>query len=469
MRITFQIRLLLFSVLLPLIATFAAMFLLRVLHTKDIVGFRREFTVFLAQIIDATQGPSGRKNLKVLDAARKDLDSYQFCLWITDGDGKILDSLTGTPLPLPWDRLPHPSVVHAYDEFFSVSKEFVAAVVRLDGSPTRYLVASRNTRIPTLTQRAMREIVVYLYVAFSLFLFIAMIFVVVYLRGLAKEVKGVLGRLQKGDLKSRFAVGRFGNISQLGAEFNHMADEIEYLVDQLRKGERVNFELLEELSHDFRTPLTSLAQIQEIFASKAGADLSLAKFAALGSREVAYMERLLAGLFVLAQIRTPRFASEHVDLKRILTEEGQSVVGKVSGDEENELECDLQLADIPYEIAGDEFMIRRLVRNALDNASRFAKRRIWLLSERTADGIRVTIRDDGTGFSVEAMQNFGVRRKEKREGTLGQHGRLSLGLGSVIMKSIAESLGGRLVFNNWLMPDGSVGGAQVGFEIPIKR
>jgi signal transduction histidine kinase len=67
-------------------------------------------------------------------------------------------------------------------------------------------------------------------------------------------------------------------------------------------------------------------------------------------------------------------------------------------------------------------------------------------------GIRVVVHDDGNGFSPEMLVKFGERR-DQRLFRKTHGGKQSLGLGSVIMKSVVTLHGGGAVVE-FVIPKG---------------
>src|SRR6185437_14301757 len=93
---------------------------------------------------------------------------------------------------------------------------------------------------------------------FGVSILIAMVITYFYLRKKSGEARVVLAKLEKGDLRARFEIKRLDEIGSLMVDFNRMASEIERLVHRIQETETARKILLEELSHDLRTPLTSL-------------------------------------------------------------------------------------------------------------------------------------------------------------------------------------------------------------------
>ncbi|WP_313304977.1 sensor histidine kinase [Stutzerimonas balearica] len=97
-------------------------------------------------------------------------------------------------------------------------------------------------------------------------------------------------------------------------------------------------------------------------------------------------------------------------------------------------------------------ILANLLANALDAlAERPPERRIWLRAEQRADGVLLSLRDNGPGFSAEALQR--AREPFFTTKTSAQ----GLGLGLAICDTLTRALGGELRMSNH-----AEGGAQLG-------
>jgi two-component system sensor histidine kinase RegB len=83
--------------------------------------------------------------------------------------------------------------------------------------------------------------------------------------------------------------------------------------------------------------------------------------------------------------------------------------------------------------------------NLLENAVDYARKKVTVTTEHTAERVRVTIEDDGDGFSTDILARIGepyVTRRQKDDSAGG------LGLGLFIAKTLLERSGARLRFEN---------------------
>jgi signal transduction histidine kinase len=104
--------------------------------------------------------------------------------------------------------------------------------------------------------------------------------------------------------------------------------------------------------------------------------------------------------------------------------------------------------DQPLPLQGDPAKLRQIFLNLLSNAMKFTPSggKVWLAAEVTADGVTVTVGDNGIGMSPEdmdvAMQPFGQvdnRLERKYEGT---------GLGLPLTRAFVELHGGMMRFES---------------------
>ena len=164
----------------------------------------------------------------------------------------------------------------------------------------------------------------------------------------------------------------------------------------------------------------------------------------LAIKEVEYFERLVEDLLVLAQVSEPRYRSgkDQVLFNELLEDEADGVCAA------HGIALKKQFPEAPVYVRGDAHLLRRMVRNGLENAFSFARKEVSVRLEPVdARHSRVVIEDDGPGFSDEALKSYGERRVSRMLGTHGSE-RLSVGLGSVILKTVAQVHGGSVEVGN---------------------
>ncbi|HXH31322.1 MAG TPA: ATP-binding protein [Bacteriovoracaceae bacterium] len=395
-------------------------------------------------ILDATEfgHPMGEAgNLK--DPQRRAKPS----LWLVSESGKVLSSNTSKVLPLTWEELGHPKQVHGIEVTDNQFFRPMTMTIKLDTTPTSFLVF-HNTR--SLFQGPFLLIQgIHTFTTAALAVFIALSISFYYLRKKSAGARTVLARLESGDLKARFEVKRFDEFGNLILDFNRMADEIERLVKRVGDTEASRSNLLQELGHDVRTPLTSLSTSFETLRSYYHqiSDEDRDELFTMIGADIRYFKDLLEKLTIIAAIDVPQYkaSTEKIDLADLLESElrnRQTSTGPVIS--WNFLKQDSAAS----ELFGDYHLITRLFKNALDNAARYANQAISVKLITLRDRIEVQIIDDGPGLTDEAIRSFGTRR-ERRQLKERDLENFSLGLGSVIMKAIAEVHDGIVSIENF--------------------
>lgn len=281
---------------------------------------------------------------------------------------------------------------------------------------------------------------------------LSIVFLTIFIRKKSQQAEDVINRLKSGDLKARFKVSDIDESSQLMIRFNDMADQIENLVTNLRDTERARMTMLQELAHDLRTPVASLKQFQEILLYQ-GHLLDEEKrnhTQNLAMKEILYFEHLVEDLLFLSGVNDPKYsASFHsVNLNQLIDEE----IDRVHSDKiqiKKDFSGDLS-------VKGDSHLLKRLFRNAISNATRFASQTVTISLKRVDDRVVVQILDDGPGMKEGDLKQFGEKKFSRHVDS-----NISIGLGSVIMKKITSLHDASLEVQNQ-----SIGGLELTIKFP---
>jgi signal transduction histidine kinase len=428
--------------------------------------------IFFAHIIDGLDAGDRIKSLAKIESWKD--ENFPMTFELIDAKGKVLYP-PGAPLPMDWSKAKKPESAYQSESEMELEGHLPGHwdLVRLAGDPAQYLLVTFQPKHgpgsrpahggPFFFVFGSLGISILLGVGVSLFFFFRS------LQDKAKMADSVIAELQRGNLKARFPIGKMDEIGQAMHRFNLMADEIERLVEHLRSIEGARVSLLQELAHDLRTPIASLRSLLETIQSSDEAldRKTRQEVLSLALKETHYFERLVEDLLVLAQVSEPRYHGENhtIDLNELLEEEGESVNAKFSNDPKNVV----LKKNIPAQtirVQGDIHLLRRMIRNALDNAFSFAQSEVEISLLQMDKGVaRIIVSDDGKGFSDEAFRSFGERRVSRVLGGT-REGRVSVGLGSVIIKTVARIHRGSVSVKNRLVA-GKISGAEVTIDLPL--
>lgn len=334
------------------------------------------------------------------------------------------------------------------DIFFSGGS--ASAVVRLQASAPVYLLI----RNPGTTGRGAVMTMIVLFIATMVgAILLGLLLLTLYLRGRSSEASKVIRDMQAGNLAARFSTDKLDAIGGLMLHFNAMANEIQRLVGRLQTIERTRRELLQELGHDLRTSLTSLrTTINTLTVHGSAMDEAERKeLFTVVSSELEYFTKLIDDLFFIASIDEPSYHAQagEFDLLALLrTETSHAQTSQTATGKQLRFELDdSATSGFNGHISGDAYLIARLFRNVYDNAARHASTCVRTRILPHGDALEIVIDDDGQGLSREALHRFGLRR-DQRILASGSHAAVSLGLGSVIIKTIIELHGGSLKITN---------------------
>ena len=238
-------------------------------------------------------------------------------------------------------------------------------------------------------------------------------------RGLTKRIERLqagVETLGAGNLATRVAVGGRDEVARLAASFNRAAARIEELVGAHRL-------LLANASHELRTPLSRLRLGIELYGDKPNP-----KTKAELERDIAELDDLIEEILLASRLdvaATPA-TMEHLDLLALVAEECAHY-------------DDCTLEGVPISLSGEPRLLRRLVRNLLENAERHGKPPVRV--ELRRDGGTAVLRVIDAGCGIPEAQREQVftpffQLAGDRKGT---------GLGLSLVRQIARLHGGEAV------------------------
>ena len=205
------------------------------------------------------------------------------------------------------------------------------------------------------------------------------------MRQKARLAANVIAEMRDGNLNARFPVGKMDEVGKLMVEFNKMADEIQRLVQTIRDTELTRLRRLQELAHDLRTPVASMKNLLETLHlhRESMPVASQREILSLSLKEVDYFARLVEDLLFLAQVTEPKYAvvKTSINLYDLIEDELETLEARYPN-----VTVSAKSDTQDYEIKGDGHLLRRLFRNALENAFSFAKSTVDVDLRKTAKG-----------------------------------------------------------------------------------
>ncbi len=236
-----------------------------------------------------------------------------------------------------------------------------------------------------------------------------------------------------GDFGTRVEVGGDDEITDVARAFNEMAGQLE----AARMRER---EFLVAVSHDLRTPLTTIAGYAEAMQEGRVDTADLDRVAKVLGTEAGRLGRLVEDLMLLSRIEAREFSlrSEAVDIAAHLKGVLESFRERADS-AKVVLDADINSVGI---VNIDPDRLAQVVGNLLENALRYTPEagQVTLSLEETPHGLRMAVSDTGPGIDAADLPHIFERlyvtaryRPVRPEGS---------GLGLSIVRELVDAMGG---------------------------
>ncbi|MEI8000692.1 MAG: HAMP domain-containing sensor histidine kinase [Actinomycetes bacterium] len=236
-----------------------------------------------------------------------------------------------------------------------------------------------------------------------------------------------------GDLSARVDLGRHPDdeLARLARSLDAMAAQLE----AARGHERA---FLLSVSHDLRTPLTSIRGYAEaIVDGTVRGETATADAARVVTTEAKRLERLVADLLDLARLDAHSYS-----LTPVPVDAREVVERTITGFAPAARAWGLGLEVLPGEPVAadlDPDRLAQVVANLVENALKFASTSVVVSVQGTEGSVDVRVDDDGPGIPVDAHERVFERLYTAR----GANGRsVGTGIGLAIVAELATAMGG---------------------------
>jgi signal transduction histidine kinase len=248
------------------------------------------------------------------------------------------------------------------------------------------------------------------------------------LQSVAQAAAGIAA----GNYAERVPVSGPLEVQAVAESFNHMSA-------QVQQAQQSQQDFLANVSHDLKTPLTSIQGYSQAIID--GATNDPVSAARIIHEEAGRMNRMVIELTDLARLNAGRLSMnwKAIDIG-ILTATVAERLAIVAREKKITLKADV--GSLPT-IAGDGDRLAQVLTNLISNAIKYTPPggNVWVKSSMVQNGVQITVQDDGIGIPPEELPRIFERFYQVDKARGPQRG---TGLGLAIVAEIVQAHGGRL-------------------------
>ena len=305
-----------------------------------------------------------------------------------------------------------------------------------DGSPLGVALVSAPTADVTAFVRAMLR--VFLYLAAAVWL-VALPVTLIMSRHETKPLKDMAAAVRRfghGDLAARATLGRrsTAEMDELAAAFNNMADTLE-------KSEKVRAEFVANVSHELKTPMTSIAGYLDGMLDGTIPQEMHAHYMGIVTDEVRRLSRLIRTMLEVSRMQADGIRESQktrFDLGEAVT---RTLLRYEDAIRKRRLEVEVDLPEEPVCTVAHEDSVMQVVSNLLDNAVKFCSDCGYLTLSLRVEGAKalVTVKNTGPVIPSSELPHI-FDRFHKLDKSRGKDP-AGVGLGLYIVKTIVGAHG----------------------------
>lgn len=289
-------------------------------------------------------------------------------------------------------------------------------------------------------------------VSFYVFLGVGLIFllIIVYSYWVARRIRKplriiTLGLKQmiEGNYDTRISLYAEKEFTQIGETFNYMADVIEKTTKEKRQAEESKQRLMVDLSHDLKTPITSIQGFAQALVEGRGEDAERQKrYLHYIYNKSSHVTKLIQNMLELLKIDSPDFLA-HIE-RQELGEFIREIIADTYGEiEQKNFVLQLNVPEQEVYANFDAELLSSVIHNLISNALTYNPPRTHLRVEviQSEREVIIEIADTGVGIPEKLWSTIFdpfVRGDEARSTTGGT------GLGLSIAMKNTEKMGGTL-------------------------
>ena len=244
-------------------------------------------------------------------------------------------------------------------------------------------------------------------------------------------------RMRKG--AGEYALGNYSTPIHLNREdeLGFLADTMDFMAQSLKDQDEDQRKLISNISHDFRSPLTSIKGYIEAMLDGTIPFEMQEKYLNIVLRETERLTKLTSGLLVLNSIdpKQNRLSKSRFDINTVIKNTAAAFEGTCTS---KRIFIELLFTDWESYVYADMGKIQQVLYNLIDNAIKFSQPDSVITIETTTkyEKIFVSVRDTGIGIPKDSLNKI-WERFYKSDASRGKD-KSGTGLGLAIVKEILQ-------------------------------
>lgn len=274
----------------------------------------------------------------------------------------------------------------------------------------------------------------------------AVVFLTAKLILLKKEMKKTTARLSKWDDRALPVNGVDRDLEDMIVEINKLYDKTLEIRNNATREEKALRDSISMVSHDMKTPLTSVIGYLQLASKSEGEEVS--KNIDIALERAIYLNTLVNDFFDLSVVESAKYVQtpERINICELICEE---VFALAPAFDKRGIEPSFANSDEDIRLITDRKMVTRIIQNLLSNCAKYASDKISISVRKETGCVYVSIVSGIKGkVDTERMFERFYREDEARTGE-------GAGLGMYICRKFTETLGG------------SIGASQSGSELTV--
>ena len=260
---------------------------------------------------------------------------------------------------------------------------------------------------------------------------IAMVMILIHTNNIIQpvsEMKDISRAIADGDFSKEIVVTSNDEIGQLAEAINSMTNDLKEL-ENMRSG------FIANISHDFRSPLTSIRGFLEAMLDGTIPEELHPKYMQIVLDETNRLTKMTNNILDLTKMENGQdeVVRTHFDINEMII---KMALGFEQRIEEKQIRMDFQFVQEKLIVNADLDKIQRVIYNLIDNALKFTRVGDSICIETTAVGQKavITVADTGLGIDEKSLPHI-FERFNKGDASRG-HDKKGNGLGLTIVRQI---------------------------------